>query len=93
LRRRPIPSHQSAARLPRQKLLNVILCHKLDELSQERWVCDRSYVLYLISGFRWSFYDFGDVSVDVSLTMTMLFLALCLAVVWWIFRTGYRLKN
>jgi ABC-2 type transport system permease protein len=50
-------------------------------------------VVYLISGFRWSFFGFADVSVDVSLTMIMLFLALCLAVVWWIFRTGYRLKS
>ena len=50
-------------------------------------------VMYLISGFRWSFYDVADVRVGVSLAMTMLFLALCLAAVWWIFRTGYRLKN
>jgi ABC-2 type transport system permease protein len=50
-------------------------------------------VVYLVSGFRWSFFGFADVSVDVSLTMIMLFLALCLAVVWWIFRTGYRLKS
>jgi ABC-2 type transport system permease protein len=50
-------------------------------------------LVYLISGFRWSFYSFADVSVDVSLMMTMLFLGLCLAVVWWIFRTGYRLKS
>jgi len=50
-------------------------------------------VVYLISGFRWSFYDAADVSVDMSLAMTLLFLLLCLSVVWWIFRTGYRLKN
>ena len=50
-------------------------------------------VVYLISGFRWSFYGFADVSVDVSLSMIMLFLTLCLAAVWWIFRTGYRLKS
>jgi ABC-2 type transport system permease protein len=50
-------------------------------------------VVYLISGFRWSFYGFADVSVEVSLMMTMLFLVLCLAVVGWIFRTGYRLKS
>ena len=50
-------------------------------------------VVYLISGFRWSFYGIADVSVGVSLGMTLLFLALCLAVVGWIFRTGYRLKN
>jgi ABC-2 type transport system permease protein len=50
-------------------------------------------VVYLISGFRWSFYDAADVSIDISLAMTLLFLLLCLLVVWWIFRTGYRLKN
>jgi len=50
-------------------------------------------VVYLISGFRWSFFDTGDVSVGVSLAMTMLFLTVCLAVVWWIFKTGYRLKS
>jgi ABC-2 type transport system permease protein len=50
-------------------------------------------VMYLISGFRWSFYEIADVSVGVSLAMTTLFLILCLAAVWWIFRTGYRLKS
>lgn len=50
-------------------------------------------VVYLISGFRWSFYGAGDVSVGVSLGMTLVFLAGCIAVVGWIFRTGYRLKN
>jgi len=50
-------------------------------------------VMYLISGFRWSFYGIADVSVGVSLAMTTLFLILCLAAVWWIFRTGYRLKS
>ena len=50
-------------------------------------------VMYLISGFRWSFYEVADVSVGVSLAMTALFLVLCLAAVWWIFRTGYRLKS
>ena len=50
-------------------------------------------VVYLISGFRWSFYGVADVNVAVSLGMTVVFLALCLAVVWWIFKTGYRLKN
>ena len=49
-------------------------------------------VVYLISGFRWSFYDQGDVSVGLSLAMTLVFLAASLAVVAWIFRTGYRLK-
>jgi ABC-2 type transport system permease protein len=50
-------------------------------------------VVYLISGFRWSFFEIADVSVEVSLAMTAVFLALCLAVVWWIFKTGYRLKS
>jgi ABC-2 type transport system permease protein len=50
-------------------------------------------VVYLISGFRWSFFEIADVSVAVSLAMTAVFLGLCLLVVWWIFRTGYRLKT
>jgi ABC-2 type transport system permease protein len=50
-------------------------------------------VVYLISGFRWSFYGTSDVSVNVSLAMTLGFFAICLAVVGWIFKTGYRLKS
>jgi len=50
-------------------------------------------VVYLISGFRWSFYGTADVAVGVSLAATLGFFLLCLAIVWWIFRTGYRLKN
>jgi len=50
-------------------------------------------VVYLISGFRWSFYGVADVSIAVSLAMTLAFLAVSLAVVAWIFRTGYRLKR
>ena len=50
-------------------------------------------VVYLISGFRWSFYEIADVSVALSLGMTLAFLATCMGVVWWIFKTGYRLKN
>ncbi len=50
-------------------------------------------VVYLVSGFRWSFFSIADVSVGVSLSMTLMFLGLCLATVWWIFRTGYRLKT
>ncbi len=50
-------------------------------------------VVYLISGFRWSFYESSDVSVGVSLAMTLGFFLICLAVVGWIFRTGYRLKT
>ena len=49
-------------------------------------------VVYLISCFRWSFYGTADVSVGLSLAMTILFLILCLTAVWWIFKTGYRLK-
>jgi ABC-2 type transport system permease protein len=50
-------------------------------------------VVYLVSGFRWSFYGSSDVSVGVSLSMTMAFLILCLATVWRIFKTGYRLRT
>jgi ABC-2 type transport system permease protein len=49
-------------------------------------------VVYLINGFRWSFYGVSDVSVAVSLGMTLAFMALCLAVIGWVFKTGYRLK-
>jgi ABC-2 type transport system permease protein len=49
-------------------------------------------VVYLVSGFRWSFYGIADVGVGVSLGMTIVFLALFLAIIAWIFRTGYRLK-
>ena len=50
-------------------------------------------VVYLVSGFRWSFYGTSDVNVWVSFGMTLLFLLLCVVVVGWIFRTGYRLKS
>jgi ABC-2 type transport system permease protein len=50
-------------------------------------------VVYLISGFRWSFYEIADVNVVVSIAMTLAFLAICMALVWWIFKTGYRLKR
>ena len=49
-------------------------------------------VVYLVSAFRWSFYGVADVNVGISVGMTLVFLALCLAAVWWIFKTGYRLK-
>ena len=49
-------------------------------------------VVYLVSGFRWSFYGIADVDVAVSTAMTLLFLALCITGVWWIFRTGWKLK-
>ncbi|WP_290702209.1 ABC transporter permease [Amphritea sp.] len=50
-------------------------------------------VVYLISGFRWAFYGVADVNVVVSLGMTMVFLLICLTTVWWIFRSGYRLRT
>jgi ABC-2 type transport system permease protein len=50
-------------------------------------------VVYLISGFRWSFYENADVAVGLSLAMTGAFLVACLVAVWWIFRTGYRLRT
>jgi ABC-2 type transport system permease protein len=49
-------------------------------------------VVYLISGFRWSFYGIADVDVAASLGATIAFLGICLAIVWWMFKTGYRLK-
>jgi ABC-2 type transport system permease protein len=50
-------------------------------------------VVYLVSGFRWSFYGIADVGIGMSLTMTLVFLGACLAIVAWIFKTGYRLKS
>ncbi len=50
-------------------------------------------VVYLISGFRWSFFEISDVNVGVSLLMTFVFLLVCMSAVWWIFKTGYRLKT
>lgn len=50
-------------------------------------------VVYLISGFRWSFYGVADVRVEVSIAMTLMFLTLCLTAVWWMFKTGYKLKT
>ena len=50
-------------------------------------------VLYLVSGFRWSFYEIADVSVTTSLLMISIFLILCIFTVWWIFKTGYKVKN
>ena len=50
-------------------------------------------VVYLISGFRWSFFEVADVSVALSLFMILAFLSACLIVVWWMFKTGYRLKR
>jgi ABC-2 type transport system permease protein len=50
-------------------------------------------LVYLISGFRWSFFGIADVNIEVSIAMTLLFLAVCMAIIWWFFKTGYRLKN
>ena len=50
-------------------------------------------VVYLISGFRWSFYGVSDVGVGISLGMTLVFLGICLGLVWWIFRSGWKLKS
>jgi len=50
-------------------------------------------VVYLISGFRWSFYGVADVRVGISIAAIFGFLLLCLTIIWWIFRTGYRLKS
>jgi len=50
-------------------------------------------VVYLISGFRWSFYGISDVSIGISLGMTLAFMILCLGTIWWIFKTGYSLKK
>ncbi|MCR9137761.1 MAG: ABC transporter permease [Alphaproteobacteria bacterium] len=50
-------------------------------------------VVYLISGFRWSFYGTADVAIGLSITMIALFLAICLGIIWWIFKTGYRIKT
>ena len=49
-------------------------------------------VVYLISGFRWAFYENADVGIEVSLGIVLIFLGLCLATVWWIFRSGYKLR-
>jgi ABC-2 type transport system permease protein len=50
-------------------------------------------LVYLISGFRWSFFDIADVHIQISIAMTLAFLVVCMAIVWWFFKTGYRLKN
>ncbi len=50
-------------------------------------------VVYLISGFRWSFYESADVSIELSITMILAFLGICIAIIAWMFKTGYRLKN
>ncbi len=50
-------------------------------------------VVYLISGFRWSFYGVADVHIAVSTGMTLVFMGLCLGVIWWVFRTGWRIRT
>ncbi len=49
-------------------------------------------VVYLISGFRWAFYENADVAIGLSLSMVLTFLVVCLVAVWWIFKTGYKLR-
>jgi ABC-2 type transport system permease protein len=67
--------------------------YSLDMLPQPwRTINMLNPVVYLVSGFRWSFYGIGDVGPVASLAFTALFVALCIAVLWWMFRTGYRLK-
>jgi ABC-2 type transport system permease protein len=65
------------------------------DMLQEPWrtVTHFNPVVYLISGFRWSFYGRSDVAVEISLAATAGFLLLCLAIITWMFRTGYRLKT
>ncbi|HEY0113307.1 MAG TPA: ABC transporter permease [Allosphingosinicella sp.] len=65
------------------------------DMLQEPWRTATFFnpVVYLISGFRWSFYGTADVGVEISLAATLGFFLVCLAVVTWIFRTGYRLKS
>jgi ABC-2 type transport system permease protein len=50
-------------------------------------------VVYLISGFRWSFYGVSDVHIAISTGMTLFFLCICLSVIWWVFKSGYKLRN
>jgi ABC-2 type transport system permease protein len=50
-------------------------------------------VVYLVSGFRWSFFELSDVGVTMSLGMTGVFMLACMIIIWWMFKTGYRLKN
>ena len=50
-------------------------------------------LVYLISGYRWSFFDLADVNIEISVTAILCFLVFCLFIIWWIFRTGYRLKT
>jgi ABC-2 type transport system permease protein len=50
-------------------------------------------IVYLVSGFRWSFFESSDVHLGVSVAMSLLFLVLCLGIIGWIFKTGYRIKN
>ncbi|MEO0914800.1 MAG: sugar ABC transporter permease, partial [Pseudomonadota bacterium] len=50
-------------------------------------------VLYLISGFRWSFYEVADVNLAISLGFIFIFLFACIAAIWWIFKTGYQIRS
>jgi ABC-2 type transport system permease protein len=67
--------------------------YSIDMLAQPwRTISLFNPVVYLVSGFRWSFHGVGDVSVAASLAFMTGFMAICLGVLWWMFRTGYRLK-
>ena len=50
-------------------------------------------VVYLVNGFRWAFYGIADVNVGISIAMTVVFMLVCLSLIWWIFRTGYKLRS
>ena len=65
------------------------------DMLPEVWQTIRLFnpVVYLISGFRWAFYGVSDVHVGISVGMTVVFLVACMAAVWWIFKTGYRLRS
>ena len=65
------------------------------EMLPEGWqtVALLNPVVYLISGFRWSFFGMADVAVGVSLAMIALFLMICLGVIWWTYRTGFKIRS
>ena len=65
------------------------------EMLPETWqtIIHFNPVLYLVSGFRWSFYEIADVSVGVSLAAIVFFLVVCMTAVWWIFKTGWKVKS
>ena len=83
-------------RLPREGALLLVWLLGSDHTFQRAWKRAFSLfnpIVYLINGFRWSFYGVSDVPVGLSFALTLVFFCACLAVVAWIFRTGYRLKT